>query len=96
MLKYNYQAAAELWDRYNDLCVCDMSLCGLEMQRTRRQFMHDVTRRENLKIYIDYVYYTIDELKPIDSAKSRVFDFEYERALEQLIYDIKILYTKNF
>lgn len=90
MLKYNYKGAAALWDDYFDLCVCDMSFCGQEKQQERRQFMRAITHNEDIKIYLDYITESISDARPVEGAKSRCFDFEYERQLEELKHKIVI------
>lgn len=94
MLKYNYKVAAALWDEYFDLCVCDMSFCGQEKQQERRQFMRTITRKdEDIKIYLDYITEQIENARPVEGVKSRCFDFESEKQLEQL--KLKLLDFEN-
>ena len=94
MLKYNYKGAAALWNEYFDLCVCDMSFCGQEKQQERRQFMRTITRKsEDIKIYLDYITEQIENARPVKDAKSRCFDFESEKQLEQL--KLKLLDFEN-
>lgn len=89
MVKYNYKGVAALWDEYFDLCVCDMSFCGQEKQQERRQFMRTITRKdEDIKLYLDYITEQIENARPVEGVKSRCFDFEYERQLEELKYKI--------
>jgi len=87
--RYNYKGASDLFKRYYDLACDPWQLTGDEKQAERRQFMHAVTRRNGIKLYIDFLYYLIDEARPCEDQKSRCFDFDYERQLENLIYEIK-------
>jgi len=94
VIKYDYVNASKLWDRYIDI-ICDMSLTSAELQPERRHFLRAVTRHIDIKIYIDYLYELIDAARPADTEKSRCFDFEYERDIENLIYDIKTFYSSQ-
>lgn len=95
MVKYNYAGAAALWDEYFDLCICDMGFCGTdEAQQERRFFMRTITRKdEDIKLYLDCIKERIEDIKPIDGLKSRCFDFESEKQLEQL--KLKLLNFEN-
>jgi len=95
MIKYDYTGAAALWNKYYNLCIDDMSFCGQEKQQERRYFMRAVTRHIDIKLYIDFIYELIDSARPLEDQKSRVYDFEYERALEALIWEIKTFYKKG-
>ena len=89
VVKYNYKGAAALWDEYYNLCCDPWDLCGIDIQQERRYFMRAVTRHIDIKVYIDHIYGLIDDARPVDGVKSRCFDFEYERQLENIIYKIK-------
>ena len=89
MIKYNYTGAAALWDEYYNLCIDDFSFGDKEKQQERRHFMRAVTRHIDIKLYIDFIYETIDDLQPLETAGRRYWDFNYERRLEDLIYKIK-------
>ena len=95
MVKYNYTGAAALWDEYYNLCCDPWTLGRDERQLERRYFMRAVTHHVDIKEYIDYIYELIDDARPIEEAKSRCFDFEYERELEDMIWKIKSFYSKQ-
>ena len=87
MLKYNYTGAAALWDEYYNI-VCDpWTLASDEKQKERRCFMRSITRGD-CKQYINYIDEMIEEARPIQDAKSRCYDFEYEKELEKIKHKI--------
>lgn len=92
-IKYNYKNAAKIWDRYYNLCIDNWSCGDSEKQQARRDFMRCLTRKTDLDVYIDYIREQIDYIKPIPGAKSRIYDFEYEKQLEELIQDIENFYN---
>lgn len=95
MVKYNYTGAAALWTEYCNICCEPWQLSRDEWQKERRQFMRAVTRHIDIKLYIDYIYELIDEARPVETAKSRCYDFKYENDLENLIWKIKTFYKNG-
>ena len=89
MVKYNYTGAAALWTRFFYTVSDPWDLDNTEKQKARRDFMRALTRRDGLKMYIDIIYDRIDDARPLETAKSRVYDFNYEKELENLIYSLK-------
>lgn len=94
MIKYNYKSASELWDKYYDLACDPWTFGDVEKQQERRYFMRAVTRCEDIKLYTDYIQMLIEEARPVEDAKSRCFDFKYERELEELKQSI-ILFSHS-
>ena len=88
-MRYNYTSAAALWDEYYNLCIDPWTISSNERQQERRQFMYNLTRGIDKQIYIDYIKECIIDYRPIEGAKSRVFDFEYERQMQNIINKIE-------
>ena len=88
MVKYDYTGAAALYKRFYDLCV-DPFTDTDAIQEDRRLFMRELTRGGDMKIWIDYINESLDDLRPVETAKSRVYDFEFMNQFRQLITDIK-------
>ena len=95
MVKYDYTGAAALWSEFYNLACDPWDFDTLERQQIRREFMRAVTRHTDIKVYIDHLYELIDMARPVPDAKSRCYDFDYERGLENMIYNIKTFYKKG-
>ena len=83
-MRYDYTGAAALVDEYYDLLVDPWELDENEKRQERREFMRNITRGDK-KLYTDYARQCIIDYRPIEDAKSRCYDFEYERQIESLI-----------
>ena len=42
-----------------------------------------------MQTWVDYINESLDDLRPVETAKSRVYDFEFMEQFRQLITDIK-------
>lgn len=85
---YNYKKASLLWNRLLEY-VFDFSCSSDEMQRERRFFLYTLTRKtSDISIYVDYLKNEIFERRPCENAKSRVYDFNVENDIMNLIDDI--------
>lgn len=90
MLKYDYKGAAALWDEYDRECITDMSFCGIERQQERRYFLRALTREDAdaKQIYIDFIKQNIEDARPVEGAKNRFYDFDWEREQEEIAQKI--------
>ena len=82
--KYDYKTASEIFSEYYNLVVDPRTLSDDEIQKGRRDFMRALTRHDS-KLYTDYLREEIENYRPVDDAKSKCFDFDYERKIEDLI-----------
>lgn len=83
MVKYNYTGAGELWERFYNAMVDPWTLDENERRQARRDFLHDVTRGEVAQ-YVDYINEYLENVRPVDDAKSRYYDFELIRGCEEI------------
>ena len=90
-MKYNYKKASEIYKAYFDtFCDC-WNDTKEEIRKERRTFMRSLTRlnKSDIDFYIKFALQVIEEMRPIEDAKSRCYDFEYEREAEKIIDDIR-------
>lgn len=90
--KYNYKGASALWDKYYDLCVEPWTCGDTEKQEARRDFLRALTHGEDVTIYTDYVQECLDNIRPVEDAKSRCYDFELEKKYTDLIEELTDFY----
>ena len=83
MVKYNYTGASDLFKLYFDTMVDPWELDENERRQARRDFMRDVTRGD-ISQYINYIDECLEDVRPVEDAKSRCFDFELMRDYEQV------------
>lgn len=90
MIKYNYKGAAALWNEYETTCICYPHFDGVERQEERRRFLRALTRENahDKQIYIDFIKQNIEDARPVEDAKNRVYDFDYEREQEEIAQKI--------
>ena len=80
--------AMELFNKYAELSEAERYFSAEEIELCKNNFVRNLLDNEK-QVYIDYLNQQIEELKPIDDAKNRVFDFGLIAEYEQLINDIE-------
>ena len=83
---YNYKEASELYNDYFTQFCDPWVFDRREKQEARREFLRAFTRRNSDRnIYIDYAKEWLEECKPYEGAKSKVYDFELIKSCESII-----------
>lgn len=74
-----YQQASALFKEYLETFVDDRCIYDVEMQKTRREFMHAFTHANGTdrQEFINYAKECLMNQYPTEDAKSKVYDFEY-------------------
>ena len=90
MLKYDYKGAAALWDEYETTCICDPHFDGYERRTERREFLRALTHNDPMykKMIVDFILENIENARPVEDAKSRCYDFIYEREQKQIMQKV--------
>ena len=88
-MKYNYKKASEIFRKFFDLCCDPWTLSDDEKQQERRLFMRELTRKEDMTNYLDYIQETKECVCiPFENAKSKVWDFDLMREYDSLAAEI--------